>query len=75
MADWLDDDTRVHACHFGTAYAGFEITMALCRSVIEGGQVPLPLTAGMNEIAALKEKLPARKVLFSMAENAKEYPA
>jgi len=29
----------------------------------------------MDEIAALKEKLPARKVLFSLPENAKEYPA
>jgi predicted dehydrogenase len=75
MADWLDDETKVHACQFGTAYAGFEIMMALCRSVIEGGQIPLPLTTGMDEIAALKEKLPARKVLFSMPENAKEYPA
>jgi predicted dehydrogenase len=75
MADWLDDDTKVHACQFGTAYAGFEIVMALCRSVIEGGQVPLPLTTGMDEIAALNEKLPARAVFFSMPENAKEYPA
>jgi hypothetical protein len=48
--------------------------MALCRSVIEGGQIPLPLASGMDEIAALKEKLPARKVLLSIPENAKEYP-
>jgi predicted dehydrogenase len=75
MADWLDDDSRVHSCNFASAYAGFEIVMALCRSVIEGGQIPLPLTTGMDEIAALNEKLPARKVLFSMPENAKEYPA
>ncbi|MGO8698070.1 MAG: Gfo/Idh/MocA family protein [Limisphaerales bacterium] len=75
MADWLDNDAKVHPCHFGSAYAGFEIMMALCRSAIEGGQIALPLTTGMDEIAALKEKLPARKVLFSMPENAKEYPA
>jgi hypothetical protein len=48
--------------------------MAFCRSVIEGGQIALPLSAGMDEIAALKEKLPARKVLFSLPESAKEYP-
>jgi predicted dehydrogenase len=74
MADWLDDDNKTHACNFRTAWKGFEIMMALCRSVIEGGQVALPLTSGMDEIAALKEKLPGRKVLFSIPENAKEYP-
>ena len=39
MADWLDDEKKVHACNFQTAYEGFEIMMALCRSVIEGGQI------------------------------------
>ena len=75
MADWLDDDKKLHACNFDSAYQGFEIMMALCRSVIEGGQVALPLTTGMDEMAALREKLPNRKVLFSLPENAKEYPA
>jgi predicted dehydrogenase len=75
MADWLDDDKKVHPCNFNTAWEGFEIMMALCRSVVEGGQVALPLASGLDEIAALKEKLPARKVLFSLPENAKEYPA
>lgn len=74
MADWLDDDKKLHACNFDSAYQGFEVMMALCRSVIEGGQVALPLTNGIDEIALLKEKLPNRKVLFSLAENAKEYP-
>ncbi|HEY3915402.1 MAG TPA: Gfo/Idh/MocA family oxidoreductase [Verrucomicrobiae bacterium] len=75
MADWLDDEKRIHPCNFATAYEGFEIMMAMCRSVIEGGQIALPLTSGMDEIAALREKLPSKKVLFSLAENAKEYPA
>jgi predicted dehydrogenase len=73
MADWLDDEAKVHQCHFHGAWEGFEIMMALCRSVLEGGQIALPLAGGMDEIAALREKLPARKVLFSLAENAKEY--
>jgi hypothetical protein len=74
MADWLDDDKKVHACNFNVAWEGFEIMMAMCRSVLEGGQIALPLTTGMDEIAALREKMPARKVLFSLPENAKEYP-
>jgi hypothetical protein len=73
MAAWLDDDAQVHPCHFGAAYKGFEIMMALCRSVTEGGQVALPLTVGMDELAALRERLPDKKVLLSLAENAKEY--
>jgi predicted dehydrogenase len=74
MADWLDDDKKLHACNFNSAYEGFEIMMALCRSVIEGGQIALPLTSGMDEIGGLREKLLQRKVLFSLPENAKEYP-
>ncbi len=73
MADWLDDDRKVHPCNFAAAHAGFEIMMALCRSVVEGGQVALPLTQGADELAALRQKLPDRKVLLSCAENAKEY--
>jgi len=73
MADWLDDDAKVHPCNFQSAYEGHEILMALCRSVIEGGQVALPLAEGMDEIAMLRERLPEKKVMLSMAANAKEY--
>ena len=48
--------------------------MGLCRSVVEGGQIALPLTTGMDELSALKAKLPTAKVLFSSPVNAKEYP-
>jgi predicted dehydrogenase len=73
MADWLDDDKRVHPCNFESAYKGFEIMMALCRSAAGGGQVALPLTSGANELELLKAAVPDRKVLLSMAANAKEY--
>jgi predicted dehydrogenase len=73
MADWLADDARVHPCNFESAYAGFEITMALCRSVVNGGQVALPLAEPADELAQLKAAIPDRKVLLSMAANAKEY--
>lgn len=75
MADWLDDDAKVHPCNFGSAWKGFEIAMALCRSVAGGGQVALPLTGGANELELLKAALPERKVLLSMPANAKEYGA
>jgi predicted dehydrogenase len=72
MADWLDG-RKMHPCNFESAYKGHEILMALVRSVLQGGQVPLPLSSGMDELALLKEKLPDAKVLLSSAANAKEY--
>jgi predicted dehydrogenase len=73
MADWLDDEAKVHPCNFASAYKGFEITMGLCRSVAEGGQIALPLTAPADEIDMLRESVPNRKVLLSIPANAKEY--
>ena len=73
MADWLDDDGKPHPARFARAYQGLEIMSALYRSAIEGGQIPLPLTSGMDEIDGLRAKVPARKVLMTLADSAKEY--
>jgi predicted dehydrogenase len=73
MAEWLDDDAKTHPCHFGGAWKGFEIMMAMCRSAADGGQVALPLTESADELAMLKARVPDRRVLLSLAENAKEY--
>jgi predicted dehydrogenase len=75
MADWLDDDKKVHECNFESAYRGFEIMMAMCRSVAERGQVALPLTAAANEIELIKAAVPDKRVILSTPGNAKEYPA
>jgi len=74
MADWLDDDAKVHPCNFASAYAGFEIMMAFCRSIAKGGQIALPLQQTADEMQILRDTLPNRPVLLSMAANAKEYP-
>jgi predicted dehydrogenase len=73
MADWLDDDARVHPCCFAHAWTGFEIMMALLRSAAEGGQVALPLTDGRDELALLKARVPDRPVLVGFNETKKEY--
>jgi predicted dehydrogenase len=73
MADWLDDDRKVHSCNFASAYAGFEIMMGLCRSVVKGGQAALPLSEPTDEIADLKRHLGEQRVLLSSPVNAKEY--
>ena len=73
MADWLDDESKPHPLQFAHAYHGLEIMSGLYRSVIDGGQIALPLTSGMDELAGLKAKVPDRKVLMTLAESAKEY--
>jgi len=75
IAAWLDDDRKVHPCNFETAYAGFEIMMALCRSAVDGGQVSLPLRDMADEIAMLAAHLVGQKVLLSTPGNASAYPS
>lgn len=58
IADWLDDPAKVHPCNGETAYKGFEIMMAICRSVVERGKVKLPLGPGEPELEALERALP-----------------
>ena len=71
IADWLDDDRKVHPCNFESAYAGFEIMMALCRSVVTGGQVALPLTESCDEIGMLRAHLAGNVIPTPV--NVKEY--
>jgi hypothetical protein len=73
MDDWMDDDGKPHPARFERAYQGLEIVSALYRSVVDGGQVALPLTSGADEIEGLNRKVPDRKVLMTLAESAKEY--
>jgi len=74
MADWLDNGENVHPCAFESAYKGFEVTMAMCRSAAEGGQVALPLTTGANELEMLRASVSGKKILLSMPANEREYP-
>lgn len=73
MADWLDDEAKIHPCNGESAYKGFEITMAMLRSVVDRGQVKLPLGPGEPELEALARVLPDRPVLLSSEGNRKEY--
>jgi predicted dehydrogenase len=73
MAAWLDDDSKVHPCSFESAYKGHEIMMGLSRSVIDGGQVLLPLTSGRNELEELRKKLAGKKVVLASPDHAGEY--
>jgi predicted dehydrogenase len=74
MAAWLDNPAVVHPCNVEEAWKGFEIMMAMVRSVIQRGQVALPLADGPAELDELAKALPAAPVLLSMEANRKEYP-
>lgn len=58
IADWLDDPAKVHPCNGESAFKGFEIMMALCRSAVQRGKIKIPLGPGEPELAALARSLP-----------------
>jgi predicted dehydrogenase len=58
IADWLDDPAQVHPCNGESTWKGFQISMAICRSVVQRGKVSLPLGPGDPELEALKKALP-----------------
>ncbi|HET7212455.1 MAG TPA: Gfo/Idh/MocA family oxidoreductase [Terriglobia bacterium] len=58
IADWLDDPKKVHPCNGESAYKGFEIMMAMCRSAVQRGKIKLPLGPGEAELEALEKALP-----------------
>ncbi|MBN1399530.1 MAG: Gfo/Idh/MocA family oxidoreductase [Anaerolineae bacterium] len=57
IADWLDDPAQVHPCNGESAFKGFEIMMAMCRSAVQRGQISLPLGPGDPELEALQAAL------------------
>jgi predicted dehydrogenase len=58
MADWLDDESRIHPCNGESAFKDLEIMMAICRSAVQRGKVDLPLGRGEPELEALAKALP-----------------
>jgi len=74
MARWLDEGIE-HQCSFNQAYEGFMTMAAMMRSVVEGGQIALPLTEGMDETQMLIDSLPDRPVLFGSELHKAEYGA
>ena len=72
MARWLDSDDQVHPCNGESAYEGFEIAMGLLRSVVQRGQIKLPLGPGEPELDAIRRVLP-EQVLVSDEVNRTAY--
>lgn len=72
MADYLDG-TKDHPCNLEEAYKGFEIMMGFVKSVIDRGQVALPLGDENLNVTDIEKVLPDQPVLLSSEVNAKEY--
>lgn len=53
IALWLDDPAHVHPSNGESAYKGFEIVMAICRSAIERRAIQLPLQPAEPEMEQL----------------------
>ncbi len=75
MAAWLDDDKAVHPCCAANAFKGFEIMMGICRSVVQRGQIALPMAPGGDDIAEMEKIIPAVPVRVSCEANRAEYKA
>ena len=57
IALWLDDEKRGHPCNGESAFKGFEIVMAICRSAIERRKISIPLDRSEPEIQRLARVL------------------
>ena len=43
LADWLDDDTKIHPCNIDISYTGFEILEAAGLSALDNRRIDLPI--------------------------------
>jgi hypothetical protein len=58
LADWLDDEKKVHPCCGPVTYHGFEISMGILVSALEGSAVTPPVDATVPVFERLKQELP-----------------
>jgi len=60
LADWLDDEAKVHPCNGDISYHGYEIMAALVFSALDHRRVDLPLAElpADDEMARLERELP-----------------
>lgn len=63
LAEWLDDETKVHSCNVETAYHGYEILEGMILGALDCKRIDLPLEGA--EAGNLNERM--RKELPDMA--------
>jgi predicted dehydrogenase len=57
LADWMDDDAKVHSCNVDTAYHGYEIVEGMCYSALDKTRVDLPFGELPTEDVVERAKL------------------
>jgi len=58
LADWLDDDAKVHPCDGETSYHGFELTLGIALSGLENRELDVPIPTNQDIIARMQAELP-----------------
>ena len=60
LADWLDEDARLHPCNIEISYHGYEILEGLCISALDHRRVDLPLDTSqcVDIFARMRRELP-----------------
>ena len=59
LADWLDDDAKVHSCNGARAFHGFEVFMGACLSALDRRRIDLPFRADTDILGRMRAELPA----------------
>lgn len=44
LAEWLDNDEKIHPCNINISYHGFEILEGLCLSALDNRRIDFPIT-------------------------------
>jgi predicted dehydrogenase len=60
IAEWLDDDNKLHHCRFELAKMGFDAIMGGYRSALEGKRLDFPAKLTEEEWEKLRDKLTAK---------------
>ena len=60
LADWLDEDARLHPCNVEISYHGYEILEGLCISALDHRRVDLPLDTSqcVDIFSRMRRELP-----------------
>ncbi len=58
IADWLDDESRVHPCNGEVSVHGFEAVMGIVLSALDRREVHLPLEEEPDLIERMRRELP-----------------
>ena len=54
LAEWMEDDKKVHSCNVGKAYKGFQVFEAIYKSALDFKRIDMPYEENENLIGKMK---------------------